>query len=249
MAGYFNLTDLILIDRWPGAVNPNLGIPTGGWDNTTDNFVETAASTPLPGYPVGTKISAYTDNSYAPGNYTMMYLNYHCYSSTNSLISPEDISLGTAWCFHYEGSDAVKYGVETSVVPYYVVTCCYTAAISDASWGSPVAIPCASISAGESSAAQVSTYGDSYGWFWVGGVCPCADATFLQGTGSAAMGPDISCDTLCARGPVQMEMSGTIGFLMNTEYSILTDTSVISASTPWGGLFNPLGYLCTSCVA
>jgi len=34
-----NLSNMYLLDLWPGAVNPNLSIPTGGWDNTIDNQV------------------------------------------------------------------------------------------------------------------------------------------------------------------------------------------------------------------
>jgi len=183
-----------LYDRWPGAVNPNLGIPTGGWDNTTDNFPtsDDTASAWSPPYPVGTKIMAYTDNSACPGYYTMMYLMYHCSSATVGLVEAADISAGTAFCFHFDGSDAQAFdAADTSTVPYYVVANCNSAVSPDISKGVPLAIPCATISAGESSAAYVSGYGDSYGWFWIGGVCPCADATLLQGTGSATTGVDL----------------------------------------------------------
>jgi hypothetical protein len=247
MANYVTLSNLFLIDTWPGAVSPYLGIPTGGWDNTTDNFTETAASTPLPGYPVGTKISSYTDNSYCPGNYTMMYLNYHAYSDTNGVVSATDISLSKAFCFHYEGSDAVKYGVDASEVPYYVVTCCYSVAgVADVTRGLPTAIPCATIDAGESSAAQVSGYGDSYGWFWVGGVCPCADATLLQGTGSAENGPDITVDSICGRGPVFGAYSDSVLSLHNCDITNVGDTTSFEAVGNMNVLTNPIGYLCTS---
>ncbi len=111
-----NLCNIQLVDKWPGTVNTNLGIPTGGWDNTTDNF-KTTASTDSPGHDVGTKIMGYTDNSYAPGNYTMMYLMYHGFSSS-ATIDADDFSTNVAVCVHYDASEAQKYGVDSSVVPY-----------------------------------------------------------------------------------------------------------------------------------
>ena len=147
MAG-IAIANIRLIDNWPGAVNPNLGIPTGGWDNTTDNFVTTAVDTPLPTYPIGTKIMAYTDNSACPGNYTMMYLMYHAVSSTVGIVEATvDFTAGSHFCFHYDASDAVHYdAADTSTVPYYVVASVASGATAglDVTKGSGVAIPCTS---------------------------------------------------------------------------------------------------------
>lgn len=82
MANLF-LTHLHLIDKWPGQANQNLGIPTDGWDNTTENFntADDTAKALNPPIPIGQKRTVYTDNTNAPGTYTMMYLAYNDYSS------------------------------------------------------------------------------------------------------------------------------------------------------------------------
>jgi hypothetical protein len=198
MAG-IALANIRLIDNWPGEVNPNLGIPTNGWDSTEDNFPTTAADTPVPSYPLGTKIMAYTDNSACPGYYTMMYLMYHAVSATVGIVEATvDFTAGSHFCFHHDTSDAVHYdAADTSTVPYYVVSSVAsgaTAGAVDVTKSSGVAIPCASISAGESSAAFVSGYGDSYGWFWVGGVAPIKDCTIMKGDDDLIIGPDLTTD-------------------------------------------------------
>lgn len=235
------LTQLALVDGFPGTPNPNLSKPTDGWDNTVDNFA-TTASTDSASYPIGTKIMGYEDSSYCPGWFTMAYLMYHCYTSGNT-ISATDISLGTTFCFHYDGSDAQKYGVDASVVPYYVVTKADDDAIADQTEGGAMCIPCATIDAGESSAAYVSGYGDSYGWFWVGGVCPVTECTLFQGTGSGEDGPDISTSTTLRAGPVHaMEVTGNTVFLESC------DVSDVHSDSSAGAVPIPVGYLCTSCV-
>jgi len=248
-----HLSQLQLIDGFPGPVNPNLGIPRGGWDNTSDNFAtsDDTASAWSPPYPVGTKIMAYTDNSNCPGYYTMAYLMFHCYSATAGIIDASSycISNGYGYCFHYDESDAQAYaaeGADTSWVPYYVLSSVYSGGgtACEVTKGMPLAIPCATISAGEGSAAYASGHGDSYGWFWVGGVCPCLDATLLQGTESETAGLEVSIDTNVHSGPVVVEYTGNTGILEYAGISISEDsTDVGVTSMPFGCA---VGYACTS---
>lgn len=208
LTGNINLSQVRLIDKFPGAVNNNLGIPTGGWDNTTDNFTTTSIGQ-AGSYPLGTKIMAYTDSSYVKGWYTMAYLMYHSFESVD--ISA-DYSDGLQVCSHFDNSDAEKYILDISACPYYVVSNELTAANSDISSGAGVAFPCFTLeSDGTKSSVANQSYGDAYGWFWIGGVCPCRDVTRLDGTLGLFIGVDISCDTLMRKGPVMFCASGQYG--------------------------------------
>ena len=248
--GVVSLGDLVLTDRFPGHVNPNLGIPTGGWDSTEANFVTTAADTPAPLYPAGTKIEAYTDNSNNPGYYTMAYLSYHCYSTTVGVIEAGDLSLNVGWCFHWDQSDAVFYaaqGADTSIVPYYVVGGIEGQAdgFTDSSKGGALAIPCLSKSAGESSAAYVSGYGDSWGWFWVGGVCPVQDVTLFKGAADTSFaGLDVTCGGNLIAAPFIVELTSANGVPEFAGASAAEDSTDVGVTTlPFGCA---VGYACTS---
>ena len=235
MAGTaIRLSALILKDGWPGPVNFNLGIPANGWDNTQDNFKTTAAQEP-PAYPLGTKIPAYTDNTNCPGWYTMMYLAFHDFSSQD--IAEGDITAAKGWCAHANG---VECGTRTSgiiandvsIVPYYVVARC-TTAITDATEGGPICLPCASMSA-DSSIELVSgscrdlSYGHAYGWFWVGGVCPCKDATFMDASAGGTKGADVSVNPLTRAGDIMACISSDGVCFVTSDVSEMIDaTSII----------------------
>ena len=247
-----SIGDLQLIDRWPGHVNPNLGIPTNGWDGTTDNFVTTAADTPPPSYPVGTKIEAYTDNSNNPGYYTMAYLAYHCYSSTVGVIESDDLSIGKGFCFRYDGSEAVAGSdyTTTTLNPYYVVAGIEShageAAVTDATKGGRLAIPCLSKSAGENVGAYVSGFGDSFGWFWIGGVCPVQDVTLFKGElDTDYVGLDLSTDAHVISAPFIVEFTTDSGILEYAGMSTAFDTTDLE--TPNLPYNCEVGYSCTSC--
>jgi hypothetical protein len=226
------LSQLILDDRWPGQPSILLGRPTSGWDNTVDNFTSTATDT-QPNYPLGTKIVAYTDNTWCAGWYTMMYLSFHDYSGQDITA---DISTGAFYCSHYDGSDAEYYMIDESACPYYIVSRCYTSANTDATRGMPIAIPCATL-ASDGSAVYATGYGDAYGWFWVGGVCPCGDATRLQGAVGDLAGADITV-TATQRGPVYADMDGTAAYL--TLRSMGDATDLVNIPYP------PVGYACVT---
>ncbi len=248
--GTIAISQLNLIDNFPGVANPNLGIPTNGWDNTVDNFVTTAADTPPPNYPIGTKITAYSDNSVAPGYYTMAYLAYHCFSSAVGVIESGDISIGVAFCSHYDGSDAVlSHAISTDgtiATTWYVMASCENdIAASDVTKGGALAIPCATISAGESSDAYDSGYGDSFGWFWVGGVCPVTDVTLFEGDADTEfIGLDLTTDLHVLSGPFLVEYTAATGILESAGVSTALDlTDVGPTCLPFGCA---VGYACCS---
>ena len=198
------LSSLNLVDKWPGTVNPNLGIPTGGWSNTTDNFITESGST-TPAYPIGTKIMAYTDNSYCPGYYTMQYLMFHQFEDQD--IDVDDFSEGQAWCAHLMDMTAntEMYDSDQSSTPWYVVTNEITALYSDATRAQRLCMPCFTLTS-DGTLAQAQGYGDAYGWFWVGGVCPVADATILDDDTGTGIGHDVSTDGVYC-GPVYFDMT------------------------------------------
>jgi hypothetical protein len=143
---------IVLEDRFPGAVNPNLGIPANGWDNTA------------PTYPIGTKIMGYEDATSNPGWYTMMYLARADGSFITDYTADvgADASIGSRVCAHTDATTAD--GNEEA--PYYYVS--GDLAQSDATSGyAACAVAC-----GTMADADNTNDGAQYGWFWVGGVAP-----------------------------------------------------------------------------
>lgn len=248
MAG-INLSSLILMDKWPGAVNPLLSIPTDGWDSTRSCF-KTTASNNEPAYPLGTKIMAYTDNSWAPGWYTMMYLMYHSYESGALYDISKDFSDGQMFCTHADGSTAQIYNfLDSSVIPYYVVSNCITKASCDMTQLMCVAIPCSTLSS-DGTGVYVAGYGDSYGWFWVGGVCPCRDATIMDNAGATSVCRGIgACVTgnfvQMAKGAAYMEVSAALSTNMLTcDVTSIDDmTSAFNAASR-----QPIGWICMTAI-
>jgi hypothetical protein len=233
---------LVLNDGWPGLPNPNLTIPDDGWNNTTDNFTTTSANQATP-YPVGTKIQFYSANPENPGYYTMMYLMYTDYSDND--IEATDYSLNKAFCAHFDASTAEKYASDTSAVPYYVVSKCYTVVSSDITHGVPIAVPCATLGA-DGTAVQVTGYGDAYGWFWVGGVCPLDDVSLFRGALDTSKGFDISVDTLMRDGPLMMCMTAHIAWLSSMDATNYGDSTAFTNTLH--NLGHPIAFACTSAI-
>ncbi len=150
-----SLADVVLYDLWPGIPNPNLGIPSDGWDGTSHSCVTKAV------YQQGTKIMAYNDSTRWPGWYTMMYLQFH--DGTDLASAADDPSKGYAACFRACGTATA----DGSISGPFVVTNDLTNSDGTTSFG--VAFAAADLSS------------DQFGWFWVGGVNPSADATRLAG--------------------------------------------------------------------
>ena len=196
------LSSVQLIDRWPGPVNPNVGVPTNGWDNTVSNF-QTSSGNIVPVHGIGEKRMAYTDNTHAPGWYTMMYLSYHSFESGEIAAA---FSGSTQMCTHAEVTDCEWY--DNSHTPYFVVTNEITIGTSDYSKGARIAFPCASLSSDGTDGAL--GYGDSWAWFWVGGVCPCKDATILDATLGLGLGVDYECASTYEGGPLSLDLSTSV---------------------------------------
>lgn len=241
MAAGIRITQLILEDNMPGVVNPHLGIPAGGFDATRWNFntSDDTANAENPPYPIGTKIMAYTDNSSAPGWYTMQYLAFHDFSSQD--ISYGCVSKGRAVCSRLDQVTcgtrfALDAGGDTTLAPWYVVARC-TTGTTDASHGAPICFPCTSQTA-DSSVVLTSGdnrsygYGHGWGWFWVGGVCPCVDITFLDDTLGDGKGADISVDSLMRPGPVMACISSDGVLLMTCDVTNPTDATGIVGVVP-----------------
>lgn len=210
------LSSVQLVDRWPGPVNPNIGKPVGGWDGTADCFKTTAAGTP-PGQPIGQKRMGYTDNTHCPGWYTMMYLQYHSFE--NACVSQE-FSDSLQLCTPYDGSDCEWF--DNSFASYFVVTNEITYGNSDATRGMRIAFPCATMDSDGTSCdpSANNAYGDQWGWFWVGGVCPCKDATILDATLGLGLGVDFECSSTYQGGPLTLDVSsdGTTGYIFFMEH-------------------------------
>jgi len=251
MAG-IQLSNIILTDRWPGVPIQGLGTPTGGWDNTQDNFKTTSAND-KPTYPLGTKIAAHSDNSWAPGWYTMMYLMYHSYEAGALYDVSNDFSDGQFWCTHADGSTAQAYGTiaDNSTIPYYVVSKCITTTGGDVSLVGAVAVPCVSL-ASDGTGVFVAGYGDSYGWFWVGGVCPAKDITILDedsaGNGSVCqgIGACVSGDFPAnAHGSLYLEYSAALSTVMVTcDPTAVGDVTDIADT----GYYTSFGWACATAV-
>ncbi len=188
-----------LMDKWPGQVNPNLGIPTGGWAGSAHTGVTAAA------YPPGTKIMGYSDATVNPGWYTMYYGVMSGLSTgtvANSKGPTQDVSDGKLWCSHScMTADDVSNGDQTytnityndgSHAPRYVMMACTTTAgINDVTLGGGLALPCATIAPNE------------FCFYWIGGVCPVADVTIFQGSSGDATQEAVGADVtvLTTTGP------------------------------------------------
>jgi len=248
MAYHIRLSNIILNDRWPGVPNPNLGIPTGGFDATTWNFpTKSAAQVASPPYPIGTKIMAYTDNTNCPGWYTMMYLMAHDFSSQDCSVGT--VCTGYAWHAQVSqvgcGTKTVFASADTTYAPWYVVSRCTTGS-SDPTKGALTCLPCCSVVA-DSSVVLVTDdpravgYGDAYGWFWVGGVCPCKDLTFLDKLAGGYGGADPSAVVSTYKGPAVICVSADCGQIVTCgDYTLIADSSYSNLTS------NVACYLCAS---
>ena len=240
-----NLTALTLVDNWPGAANPNYGIPTGGWDNTTDNFTTTVAGQ-VPPQEIGQKRMVHTDQSHSPGWYTMQYLKYHTFEDTD--ISVGDFSSNLGVCCHYDASQAEDYKVDLSVVPYYVVSSDITDTDAVPSGklgpGIRIAYPCASLSS-DGSSALTNGFGDAFGWFWVGGVCPVEDATILDGTAGDGIGAEVACGSMVVAGAVIAGISTASIFIESPDVSAVSGADVSEG----GNVPTIIGFVDTSSLA
>lgn len=156
MAGNY-IRHVVLNDKVPGFVNPNLSIPKDGFDGTTYSACVTTAV-----YPLGTKIAVYNDATNWPGWSTLVYGWYQ--DGSDGPTSSQEISTGYGVCSHACSCESMADG--TYHGPYR-----YTTDItnSDLTRGGPAVIPVHALST------------CTYGWFWCGGVCPNVCITRWQG--------------------------------------------------------------------
>ena len=250
------LAKLILKDNWPGIVNLNApGRPNRtvnskcGWDNTNDNFCtadDTArALNANPTQRIGEKRAAYQDSTDCPGWYTMMYLCLHSFE--NGMDISKDFSDGHF--FHGPIAQDAACGscsewADTSYVPFFVVARCTTG--SDITRNCAVAIPCSTHIYSDGTIVNAQGYGDGYGWFWVGGVCPCKDITlFDNGANGAGKGVDLTVDANLGHGPVYLCQTGAAAWLMSAE-----ETSAMDLTTGLALAIDPaalaIGWVCGS---
>jgi len=151
------LNNIILNDLWPGAVNPNQGVPTNGWDSTAAGNRSTTAI-----YPVGTKIMAYQAAD-PKGYYTMIYLRF--FEGTGALPTTNEVSDG----YNFVTIGDATYAPDGTNV-WWNVTNHVTISCGTHDWA-PFAVACTSLQ-GDGTLTATATSNAEYGWFWCGGVCP-----------------------------------------------------------------------------
>jgi hypothetical protein len=247
-----NLTKLVLKDNWPGIVNLNAGKPNYtpnskcGWDNTNDNFCTADATARAlnknPTQRIGEKRAAYQESTECPGWYTMMYLCLHSFEDGMDI--SKDFSDGN---FFHGPSDigciSTSEWADTSVGPWFVVSRCTTGA--DVTRNCAVAIPCSTYMHSDGTRVGANGYGDGYGWFWVGGVCPCKDITLFDDETGAGKGIDFTCDEDVARGPVFLCQTGAAAWLMSCDPSNIFDNTTGVVTMPDPGAL-AIGWVCDS---
>jgi len=126
----------------------------------------------------------------------MYYGNLAAVSDVNYGISA-DFSDGLMWCAHCcltadAGGDLTyKIALDDGTnCPAYIMHQCDANASTDMTNGGAACIPCGTLDYYE------------YGWFWVGGVCPCKDATIMDGATGDGIGVDITTDGAVIAGAV-----------------------------------------------
>jgi len=217
----------MLKDKCPGPIT-NIGIPPDGWDGTSHCCVTKDVYSP------GTKFAQYTDNSNNPGWYTMMYGCLAEFSETNHCVSG-DISDGLGWCAHTCLTEDVSSANDPTYIspywngesqPFWVMSTAIsaTACTKDISGCGQVCLPCSSL-------------GDNqWGWFWVGGVCPCKDVTFLDDVSAVWTGADMTAIGVVA-GNWHLCITGGSALMTGADWSATVDATI-----PTGVNYEPSGY-------
>jgi len=133
----------------------------------------------------------------------MMYCTLAGVSCTNYCVS-HDFSHGKCWVAHCCLTTDTSYAADPTYLmaendgtaqPYYMMHRCTTESdagykTTDISDSGGAAIPCASMDPYD------------YGWFWVGGVCPCKDVTIMEGSERLGLGADMTTDDSVTPGGV-----------------------------------------------
>ena len=99
-----------------------------------------------------------------------------------------------------------------------------TAAFCDATNTQRLAMACATLES-DGTVTETQGYGDAYGWFWVGGVCPAKEITILDDDTGAYQGHDVTTDGV-TQGPVFFDMSGDRPMFKPGEVTLLDVTKI-----------------------
>ncbi len=183
MAVTINLKNVVLYDRWPGHPDPNLGMPTNGFDATSGHSCVTDAQ-----YPPGTKIQVRQDDaSRATGPYTMIYLRFAAISTGEAM----DLSNGWGFVSHvdYTNNGNAADGLDSSSSWWQCANKANKASC-EVSVAFPKAIACNTALVND---ADTSVTSGVWGWFWCGGVCPAFDITAFD-SGAANVGTEVTTD-------------------------------------------------------
>jgi hypothetical protein len=151
----------------------------------------------------------------------MAYLQYATFEDSD--ISIGDYSGNAAICCHADNSTPENYDVDYSSVPYYVVSPDITGTDAALANMPRVAFPCATLDS-DGTASNANGYGDSYGWFWIGGVCPVNDATILDGTAGSGIGADVGCGSMVSSGAVVAAFSTASIYIERPDFSATFNT-------------------------
>ena len=146
--------EFILYDTVPGRVNPNVGMPTNGFDSTDNSNVATAT------WDTGTKVLGYQDVTVTTagarqcnrGGYTMVYGQFLCSTTAADCSAGEFLTLGCGSTgFHGQ----LSFTKELTAANGAIIT-------------APLVVAAADMTP------------SSYGFFWCEGVCPQEDVTGLD---------------------------------------------------------------------
>lgn len=225
------LSMVMLKDKTPGDTE-QMGIPAGGWDSTIS--CSTVAA-----FQPGTKFAHYTDNTNNPGWYTMLYGCLAEASAVNHCISA-DVSDGAGWVAHAEMTEDVSdvLGADPTYTsafwngvgqPFWVMANCITGGglgTTDVSGCGQVGLACCSM------------HDHQYGWFWIGGVCPCKDVSYLDDVSGVWTGADMTAAVVA--GNVHLVRSGASVLLTSADFSTTVDDTIPTVS------YEPCGYVLTA---
>lgn len=241
---------------WPGPVNFHAGIPNQslnskcGWDNTNDNFSTADATARACNanrtQRLGEHRAAYTDNTNCPGWYVMTYLCLHSFEDGMDI--SKDFSNGHLFHAPYVTTNLCMSNSEwsdTSELPGHVVIRC-TTGCDITKGGCQVAIPCSTYTYSDGTGVYAAGYGDGYGWFWTGGVCPCKEITIMDDGSGNYKGVDLTVDGALHKGAVYLCTTGAAALLMSCDQSNVNDTDTTSAMVGPQPAAMAIGWCCMS---
>jgi len=203
----------------------NTGKPPGGFDSTKEgsgNKVNT------PAFDVGEKRAWYNDSTKNPGYSIFAYLRF-VEGSDSAFDTDADISTGYGLCFHMH--DASEHTPDGDTDWYYVT---HDLTNSEGTLGGAVAIAMCDLSGG-AEVTTTTTKTPEYGWFWVGGVCPCNTKTDSGGTDMTKTAGEIVTGGSVAIGQeVIVVDDGTNAAAIDLACPTIFDSTTVGDASTWG---------------